>query len=147
MKTFPVTSGESKTKTPTQRYNRRVGFVPYTQRHGYILNGVPKPHMRRLQKESTRRDTSVTNVVGQILANRYQLAFSPSTRNHVPVHDGATVSFRLPHELFTAVTHEAISRNVTVRSVILDALSQSFKLKAPEPTPVPGRRPGRPRKD
>ena len=124
-----------------------MGFVPYTHRHGYIVSNMPAPHMRRLAKQAERQNTSAANIVGRILADRYGLRFEPSTRKQRRPLTEPSLSVRLPDELWNAVEAEAVGRGITMRSVILDALSERFGLKAPEPTIVYGRRPGRPRKD
>lgn len=121
--------------------------MPYTHRHGYIVSNMPAPHMRRLAKQAERQNTSAANIVGSILAARYGLQFEPSTRKHRQPLNTTVLSVRLPGELWAAVEAEAVGRGITMRSVILDALSDKFGLKAPEPTIVYGRRPGRPRKD
>lgn len=124
-----------------------MGFVPYKQRHGYIVSNLPAPHLRRLAKQVAKQNTSATNIVGRIIADRYGLPFEPSARKHPRPISDSSLSVRLPAELWAAVEGEAVERRVTMRSVILDALSDGLRLKAPEPTPVYGRRPGRPRKD
>lgn len=120
-------------------------FIPYGQREGYLLNNVPPVHMRRLTKLAQARDTSLTNVAGQALADRYGLPFEPSTRRNVKSFR-PNVLFKLPPEVMVSVRHEAALREVTIRTVMLDALSDSFRLKRPAPTHIdPARRPGRPK--
>lgn len=120
-------------------------FVPYEEREGYLLNNVPTAHMRRLTKLARKRDTSLTNVAGQILADRYGLDFEQSTRRNIST-ESDRVLFRLPPSVMTSVRHEAALREVTIRTVMLDALSESFGLKRPAPTHIdPAKRPGRPK--
>lgn len=119
-------------------------FVPYVRREGYILNHVPDLHLRRLQDRAYRLHTSVADVMVSLLAARYGLGYHPSGR---PPRGATTksLSLRLPVEVIAAVRKEAESRNVTIRTVMLDAVSDSFRLKRPAPTSVtPGKRPGRP---
>ena len=124
-------------------------FVPYTVRTGYLLNGIPPAHQRRLHKRAVKQNTSVANVIGQILADRYGIDFQPSGRPLIaPTVAAASgrFSLRLPQEVVDAVRAEADVRAVTMRSVMIDALSEALKLKSPPPTAVdPVKRPGRPR--
>ena len=124
------------------------GFVPYQQRAGYLLKDVPERLMRRLMRQAVKEETSLTNVVGRILAERYEIRFTQSVRPQffATVHLPSSLSLRLPPLILDAVETEANERQVTMRTVLLDALSKEFKLKAPSPTAVaPGKRPGRPK--
>jgi hypothetical protein len=136
-------------RRPT-RYNVRVsGFVPYKQREGYVLNGVPGPHMRRLTRLAEKQDTSLTNVAGSILAAEYEVEFERSDRKKPAANPEATTLYlMLPMEVLELIRYEAAEENVTMRAVILNHLSDRLGLKAPEPTHVdPGKRPGRPKKE
>jgi hypothetical protein len=126
---------------------RVTGFVSYRNREGYLLNGVPAPLMRRLTKKAIKQNTSLTNVAGSILAEAYGVEFEESTRSKPASNVEATViSLRLPVEVLNAIRAGANERSITIRSVILEILSLSFGLKAPEPTHVdPDKRPGRPK--
>jgi predicted HicB family RNase H-like nuclease len=119
-------------------------FVPYSQRVQYILHGVPATFQRRLQREARHR--SVANVVNEILADRYRIPYEPSRRGPKGTNGSSTLMLRLPPAVHAGISGEADARSVTMRTVILDALGEAFKLKAPPPTTV-GKRPGRPRKD
>jgi hypothetical protein len=132
----------------TERYNHPVGsdrFVPYQRRRGYPLNSVPEPHMRNLHRRAHSKHTSLTNVAGEIFARRYGILFSPSRRGPRE-QDSNDLHLRLPVDVLDAVREEAEGRNVTIRTVMLDAISDEFRLKRPAPTTVePGKIPGRPR--
>lgn len=120
-------------------------FVRYKEREGYLLNNVPADHMARLTFLAQNRNTSLTNVAGLALADRYGLPFEPSTRRNV-TSSSNRVLFKLPPEVMVSVRHEAALRKVTIRTVMLDALSDAFGLQRPAPTHIdPARRPGRPR--
>ena len=126
------------------RYNRRVDFVPYQRRSAYPLHNVPEPHMRNLQRRATNHHTSLPNVVGELLAERYGMEFKPSRRPPTATRT-RDLYLRLPPPVLDAIRKEAHVRNVTMRTVILDAISDFFRLKRPAPTFVePGKRPGRP---
>jgi hypothetical protein len=123
------------------------GFVPYGQRVGYLLNNVPEAHMRRLYKRAEKQKTSMTNVVGEILAARYGIGFVASTRPQLlAFQTRGNLSLRLPLAVLEAARTEADARAVTIRTVLLDALSEALRLRPPAPTSVdPAKRPGRPR--
>ena len=120
-------------------------FVPYAQRGGYLLNGVPGPHMRRLSARAKRENTSIANVVSTILSERCAIPFEPSPRPFLVAGESEQLSLRLPLAVLDCIRAEAEKRGVTMRTVILDGLSDSLKLKAPPPTTVGPNRPGRPR--
>lgn len=119
----------------------------YTEREGYVLNGVPPAHMRRIAKLAEKRNTSLTNVAGQMLADCWGVPFEPSTRSKQRFNAEATSLYlMLPPDLLDTIRVEADTLSVTMRSVILGCLSDKLGLKPPEVTHVvPGRRPGRPK--
>jgi hypothetical protein len=121
--------------------------VPYKQREGYVLNGVPGPHMRRLTRLAEKQNTSLTNVAGSILASEYEVEFERSDRKKPPANPEATTLYlMLPIEVLESIRWEAAKQSVTMRSVMLEHLSDHLGLKAPRPTHVdPGKRPGRPK--
>lgn len=119
----------------------------YTEREGYVLNGVPPAHMRRLAKLAEKRNTSLTNVAGAMLAGCFDVPFELSTRSKPRFNAEATSLYlMLPPVLLDQIREAADASSVTMRTVILGCLSESLGLKAPEPTHVvPGKRPGRPK--
>lgn len=124
------------------------GFIPYQERVGYLLNSVPEPHMRRLIKRAEREKTSITNVVVGILAESFGVPFVPSGRPQTQFQIAGSLSLRLPLAVLDAARAEADRRSVTIRTVMLDALSEALRLKPPPPTSVdPAKRPGRPRSE
>jgi hypothetical protein len=55
-----------------------------------------------------------------------------------------SLSVRVPAEVMDCLREEADDQRITIRSVILNALADEFKLKRPPATFVaPGSRPGR----
>lgn len=121
--------------------------MSYKEREAYILNGVPAPLMRRLTRMAERQNTSLTNVAGSAIAEFFSVEFEPSTRSKQASNvEATTISLRLPAVVMAAIRAAADIRSVTIRTIILEILSSSFGLKAPEPTHVdPDRRPGRPK--
>lgn len=121
-------------------------FVPYTQRETYQLHRVPKPHMRNIERRSVRRLTSRADVVTKILCERCDVPFSPSRRARIRINSAipSSLSVRVPANVMQCIRDEAEREQITIRSVILNALSDAFKLKRPPATHVePGSRPGR----
>jgi hypothetical protein len=131
-----------------------MSFIPYGRREGYLLNAIPKPLRRRLSKEAEKRNTSLANVVSEVLAGRYGIEIELSSRvfgQGVQGREsfdggGSSLGLRLPPTVLQAVRAEADGRRVAMRSVMLIALSDHFGLEPPESTKVdPKRRPGRPK--
>lgn len=124
-------------------------FVPYTQRETYQLHDIPLPHLRNIHRRSVKRNTSYANVVVKVLADRCDVPFVPSQRKRVlassPLNKiGDSLSVRVPVAVMNCVREEAEREQITIRSVILNALSDAFHLKRPPATHVePGSRPGR----
>ncbi len=129
------------------RVTEDEGFVPYQQRVGYLLNNVPETIMRRLHRTAAKEKTSMTNIVGEILSERYRVDFIPSARPQLLSSSPTrNLSLRLPALMMQAARREADDRAVTIRTVLLDALAEALRLKPPPPTSVdPAKRPGRPR--
>ena len=119
----------------------------YREREGYLLNGVPRTHMRALAKLANQQNTSLTNITGTLLAQCLGIEFQASARPRKGANrDAKTIFLKLPPDLLEWIRAEAARRSVTMRTVILDCLSVSLGLKAPGPTHVaPDRRPGRPK--
>jgi hypothetical protein len=121
-------------------------FVPYSRRETYQLHNIPPAVLRNIGRRSIKRRTSYANVVAQILAARCQIPFASSQR-HRPggaSWNNHSLSVRVPVEVMDCVRAEAEAERITIRSVILNALADEFKLKRPPATFVaPGSRPGR----
>lgn len=121
-------------------------FVPYTQRETYQLHNIPAPHRRNIGKRSVKRRTSYADVVTKVLCDRCDVPFVPSQRRRPGVNEwsSASLSVRVPVDVMQCVRDEADREQITIRSVILNALSDAFGLKRPPSTHVnPGSRPGR----
>lgn len=121
-------------------------FVPYTQRETYQLHRIPAAHMRNIGRRAVKRRTSYADVVTKVLCDRCDVPFIPSQRIR-PLGTGwytNSLSVRVPPEVMQCVRDEAEREQITIRSVILNALSDAFGLKRPPATHVePGSRPGR----
>jgi hypothetical protein len=123
-------------------------FVPYTHREGYQLNDVPANLRKRLNRLARKHNTSVANVIGEIFSKQYDVPFSPSHRQTPPAPNtywskAGPVSFRLPREVMDRIRDQALRENVTLKTVMLTAMYDSFGLKRPASTHLPGKRPGR----
>ena len=64
-----------------------------------LLVRLPSPLKRRLAREVGRRRVALNDVAGEILANRFGVAFRPSGRKGHAPGDAPTVLLRLPAEL------------------------------------------------
>ncbi len=123
----------------------------------YLLTAIPEPLLARLIKEAETRDTSIANIVSGVLAHEFRVFFTPSDRHLRPeLKDevyvrpsgqsiGITKNLRIPWEVLEEVRALAKHRGVSMRSIILSALSQAFDLDDPGLDLVIGKRPGRPR--
>lgn len=120
-------------------------FVPYTQRETYQLHNIPAAHMRNIGRRAVKRRTSYADVVTKVLCDRCDFPFAPSQRKgYVWGRRSDSLSVRVPTSVMQCVRDEADREQITIRSVILNALSDAFHLKRPPATHVdPGSRPGR----
>lgn len=120
--------------------------VPYRERVAYKLNGIPLGLRTALYRQSREEDTSYANLIGAKLAASYGLDFEASDRGHANGPPEDTLLLRLPSTVWEAVKASADERGLSFRSVILEAIAESFGLEPPAPTTVnPKRRPGRPK--
>jgi hypothetical protein len=121
-------------------------FVPYSRRETYQLHNIPVPHMRNIARRSVKRRTSYANVVAQVLAEWCGIPFASSQRRR-PGDSGwhkTSISVRVPVEVMDCLRATANEERCTIRSVMLNVLSDAFGLKRPPVTHVePGSRPGR----
>lgn len=123
-------------------------FVPYSRRETYQLHNIPAAHMRNIGRRSAKRQTSWADVVARVLTEGCGYPFVPSQRRRYGItpHQMMTssLSVRVPVEVMECIRGEADREQITIRSVILNMLSDAFGLKRPPVTHVdPGSRPGR----
>lgn len=120
-------------------------FVPYSRRETYQLHNIPAPHQRNIQRRAVKRNTSFANVVAQVMSDWCDTPFTPSQRMHrARMWNGSSLTVRLPVEVMDCIRRTAEEERCTIRSVMLNALSDAFGLKRPPVTHVePGSRPGR----
>ena len=120
-------------------------FVPYTGRDTYHLHRIPRAHRRNIERRAAKANTSFANVVAKALADQCGIPYVPSQRQHQPVWmrtDSLVV--RVPREVMDCIRDTAWREQITLRSAILNSLSDAFRLKRPPATHVePGRQPGR----
>ena len=133
----------------------------------YLLNNVPEDLWEALRQDAASRETpatftsgngrtfpsqrtersgtSLNNVVGEILAERYKLEFEPTNRatfDQAP--ETRALYLRLPEDLMAKVRREA--RKSSVRYVLLQAFADHYALDlAVEPPKRAKAKHGRPR--
>jgi hypothetical protein len=124
-----------------------VVFVPYGKRESHLLTAIPENLRVALRTEAESQNTSMTNVMGEIMCGRYGLEWSSSGRPlRSDFSGGVNLGVRLPPAVFDKIRAEAHEREVAMRSVMLTAIAEHFELEPPDETTVnPARRRGRPR--
>lgn len=124
-----------------------MAFVPYGKRESFLLTAIPESIRDALRKEAEVQNTSMTNVVGEILCDHYKLKWSSSGRPlRSDFSGGVNLGLRLPPAVLEMVRAEAHGREIAQRAVILEIIARHFSLAVPEATKVnPARRRGRPR--
>lgn len=121
-------------------------FVPYTQRETYQLHNIPAAHMRNIRKRVNRQGASYADVVANVLAAQCGVPWARSGRRRLldDLPWTTSLSVRVPVEVMNCIREVADREQITIRSAMLNALSDAFKLKRPPATHVdPGSRPGR----
>jgi hypothetical protein len=122
-----------------------TAFVPLEERDEYLLKNVPLALLKAIRRDSRERSTSLTNITGEIMAERYELAWEPSTRGH-RASLSEDLFCRLPPAVMNAAISESKKREVTIRTVFLDALAEHYDHPVPAEKKVkPLSRAGRPR--
>jgi len=121
-------------------------FVPYSGRDTYQLHGIPQAHRRNIERRAVKQNTSFANIVSQALADQCGITYAPSVRKHRPLTwlRSDSLVIRVPPEVMDCVRAHARHEQITLRSAMLNLLSDAFMLKRPVATHVePGREPGR----
>jgi len=137
------------------------------KRSSYLLNNVPEDLWEALRQDAASRETpatftsgngrtfpsqrtersgtSLNNVVGEILGERYKLKFEPTNRATFDQEsDTRALYLRLPEDLMAKVRKEA--RRSSVRYVLLLAFAEHYCLTLEVDPPRTGKaKHGRPR--
>lgn len=119
-------------------------FVPYTQRETYQLHNIPKAHLRNIGRRAVKKNMSYADVAAQAMAYQCGIPFVPSQRRRPQVgRESTSLSVRVPVDVMECIRLAADEERITIRSVMLNMLSDEFGLKRPSVTHVSGKRPGR----
>ncbi len=132
-------------------------MVLLVSKEQYLLTDIPPALIDKLVKEAETRDTSIANIVSGVLAHDLGVEFTPSDRHLRPEmkgevyirpsgqNIGVTMNLRLPSTVMKAWRQEEALSGLTMRAIVLTALSDAFDLDPPETKTLSGKRPGRPR--
>lgn len=105
---------------------------------------IAPPDLRpRLVEEAKERDTSLTDLIVQILSRTYRVKCEaqPSSRRSSPPDDGSILKiYLLPLALYTAIAASAAKNQRTTQREILAALSAHYGLRLPPKAKRPRRR-------
>ena len=91
---------------------------------------MPASLKRRLATEVETREATLNDIVGTILAERFESPFEPSNRKGRPPSDGGVVLLRIPPALKQSIQSAATAGGQTTNKVIVDALAESLGMPA-----------------
>ena len=89
---------------------------------------MPAELKRRLSSEVERREATLNDIVGTILAERFDAPFEPSNRKGRAPGEGGVVLLRIPPALKQRIQSEAVERGSTTNRVIVEALAERLDL-------------------
>lgn len=84
----------------------------------------------RLAADAAGREASINDVAVGILAARFGVPFEGSGRRSPGFRGSAAGAYRMPLELWAAISNEATTRQVPKRAVVEAALSDHYALAA-----------------
>lgn len=126
-------------------------------RSQFYLTGIPVVLRDALETRARTMGTSVANIVGEILAARYGIEFTPSARKIHPRFAerdeyvrpdgqdiGRVMNMYLPSAIVEALRNEARDTGVRQRGIVLSSLATSLGVTLPTTKPR-NRGHGRPR--
>ena len=92
---------------------------------------MPPALKRRLAREVARRQASLNDVVGEILASSFDVPFQRSGRKGASPGETGVVLLRLPAELKERIVSAARARRTTANAVIVESLGEHLKFTGP----------------
>jgi hypothetical protein len=97
------------------------------------VRDIPRTVIAAVRRDAKKRNLSVNNVVGEILAQRFGQTWDSSGYGFTDSGEADQWVLRLPIELRDAIKAEARD-GATMTGVILVAVSEHYKLKVSPPT-------------
>lgn len=92
---------------------------------------VPEELRPKLVADAEAAGSNLTEVVLQILAARYRVAYEPNGRRTAPSKNGEELNLRLPWPLKTAIGASANENGTTLQDEIRASLSAHYGLQMP----------------
>jgi myo-inositol-1-phosphate synthase len=98
-----------------------------------VLVRMPPTLKRRLAAEVEAGDRALNDVIGEILAARFESPFEASGRRGTRPGEGGVVLLRIPPALKHAVRSAALARGSTTNRVIVEALAEHLDVELDAP--------------
>lgn len=99
-----------------------------------VLVRMPPALKRRLAVEVKTSGATLNDIVGTILAERFDSSFEPSNRKGRVPGEGGVVLLRIPPDLKKRIQTVATSRRVTTNRLIVETLADSLGVAAADST-------------
>lgn len=94
----------------------------------FLLRNIEIGLLRKLKKDAKRERRSLSDLIRSILCDRYSLDCPPSgTETRLPKYGGSTTQLlKLHPHLFQTIKIDSQMREVSMRSIILEALESRY---------------------
>src|SRR5438093_3797927 len=102
-----------------------------------ILVRMPKSLKRRLAREVSRRDSTLNDVAVAILADEFDVEFTPSGRRAPAPGESGDVLLRVPPDLKRRLDDAARERRSSTNTVVVDSLTERLDAITPRKEPMP----------
>src|SRR5215510_9920580 len=105
--------------------------------HTSILVRMPKSLKRRLGREVSRRDSTLNDVAVAILADEFDVEFTPSGRRGPAPGESGDVLLRVPPALKQRLDDAARERRSSTNTVVVESLTEHLDVITPRKDPMP----------
>src|SRR5262245_35634550 len=105
--------------------------------HTSVLVRMPKSLKRRLGREVSRRDSTLNDVAVAILADEFDVEFTPSGRRGPAPGESGDVLLRVPPDLKRKLDDAARERRSSTNTVVVESLTERFAAATPRKDPMP----------
>ncbi len=102
-----------------------------------ILVRMPKSLKRRLGREVSRRESTLNDVAVAILADEFDVEFTPSGRRGPAPGESGDVLLRVPPALKRRLDDAARERSSSTNTVVVDSLTERLGAVTPRKEPMP----------